>query len=394
MEYKKYYKDLFYKKIHKKRMKWSYFNLLIDVNKIVIQAGKEGRKITVADISKLIGKSYRQTLRMVYDLAEAGFVAIIRGRNGGVVSNGDLIYKDFLSVKENMTFRPPTPLTVTKSLKIDTSKEGLLFKNHVFLLENQDKIIGYTKITNGKIPGLCLFIRTKIIEDWCKRYGYEEMDLINCFRRFIFWSQKCARLKLRCGDEIIGCLVKFVKNDFILHNRKIIYTDREVVPFGIYVGQGEADIKKFEEFFKNKYKRRPLEYILRRYKNDKHKFLIMAKGIKKWVDRTYCFDIQLFDDILESFMKWIFEKMRFIPEVEKNIFGMFIKSIDNYLEWNEIYPSSDKIIERLIRGIAGDKSNNRHRGGEVQSIKDIIQCMVVGDPVLERKGQKDGGVLS
>ena len=111
-----------------------------------------------------------------------------------------------------------------------------------------------------------------------------------------------------------------------------------------------------------------------------------------------------------SFADWVYKKIGRINKifnVERQLMG-FIKSDLNFngelynslrdielkrLEQSECYASKSE-IERLIRGITGDKTNNRHRGGEVQSIKDIIQCMVVGDPVLERKGQKDGGVLS
>jgi len=85
-EYKKYYKDLFYRRVHRKGMKWKYFNLLIDVNKIIIKYYKAGLRLTIAELSKLINRSYRQTLRIVNELARAGFISIIRGRAGGVVS--------------------------------------------------------------------------------------------------------------------------------------------------------------------------------------------------------------------------------------------------------------------------------------------------------------------
>jgi len=444
-EYKKYYKDLFYRRVHRKGMKWKYFNLLIDVNKIIIKYYKAGLRLTIAELSKLINRSYRQTLRIVNELARAGFISIIRGRAGGVVSNSKILYEDFLRRQKIVTIGSLNNLTVTNDVKIDISKRDLLSKKQVFLSNSMEKIKnfhlitnlktkevsmhiedtlfdrfceifnyekdelerflrqvlywssrlsitelqletditdfltkclqnhkkdvflsdsgnveeGYTIIQHKKVQGVYLYIKTNIINGWCGRYGYKESDLIDCLERYIYWRKNYSSMELRLRVELIGSVIDFINSDFILHGRKEeLYGGCKYSPFQIRVGTSEEDKKWFGDWFKEKYGRRAREYFLLFYAKDKTKsrFFILPIGLRSW-----CYSLGLnrgdYGKIQNAIVNFVFEKMDFIPNVKENIFGLFVKFINYYLEKNDISPVVKKLTMASREASIKSKNN-------------------------------------
>ncbi len=74
----------FYDKMWFKRRRKLHLNLLYCLKELIKNRGAV--PITIVEISKLIGKSYRQSNRIVKDLQRAGFVDVKQGRNGGVLA--------------------------------------------------------------------------------------------------------------------------------------------------------------------------------------------------------------------------------------------------------------------------------------------------------------------
>jgi len=193
-----------------------------------------------------------------------------------------------------------------------------------YFTTNPGQVEGYTLIENSNCVGLYLQVKTYKIDGWCKRQHYDYDDLIDCLRRCIHWKQnKMTRSQVELEVEAIRFIVNFIKKDDIVNKRRI--------PFNVYItDNGEEGVREFKRIFYKKYGKLPngyeILYCVDCYDNQ----IIYPKGVKKWLINRLGITNEMVQEVLEAFRDYVFTKLKYIPGLDGDNFGMFFNFVKDY----------------------------------------------------------------